>query len=133
MSTVLTLARYLSCHSLSRHCAITIMANWLERSTLSPDSICDPRPRDSGASSCVKARRSSNRPSLLALHSGIRPHPFNTLWSTTPVVTSSMMHGGEPILVLVQTFHIQTQVVLLNSMAMVVMAASTWILTILPG
>src|SRR2546430_2801541 len=75
MSTVPTLARYLSCHSLSRHYAITIMASWLERSTLSLDSICDLRPRDFGASSCVKARQSSNRLSLLVRHSGIRLHP----------------------------------------------------------
>src|SRR5438270_13175606 len=101
------------------------MASWLEHSTYSPDSTCDLHLQVSGASSCVKARQSSHRLSLLVRHSGIRPRLFNTRWSTTLVVTSSMMRGGEPILVPVQTFHMQIQAVLLSSMATEATAAST--------
>src|SRR5437764_8449517 len=120
-----TLARYLSCHTLSRHCATTTTANWLERSTLSLDNICDLHPRDFGASSCAKAQRISNPVSPLDRHSGIRLHPFNMRWSITLAVTSSMMHGGEVYLALVQTFHIQIQAVPLTSMVTEAMVVST--------
>src|SRR5207302_933096 len=125
MSMVPTPVRYLSYHTLGRRCVTTIMENWLERSTLSPDNICDLRLRDFGASFCAKAPRSSNLANLPGRHSGIRLHPFNMRWSTTLMATSSMMHGGEVYLAPVQTFHIQTQAVPLPSMATEVMAVST--------